>query len=361
MAIETKTWTRQELVKFILDMEQRLGVDTWKSDDIYLWPWIRMQLFFFLIRKLEHGKQETFDQQSSGTFVKRLIDSIRQLLRFYRIGQTEILFVGARSHRGEWQGTSYNKFFDPVRLTNEVFKRSVLAEYSPSTRNSTGTERIFSFTDVLFLLRFFLPRKKADKDLLGYRNQVIDYLHAQLPGIKTVALEKRVIANWIQLATAISAWELVLKRLRPKKILTLCYYQVNVYALNVAASKLKIPTIEMQHGPINSLHLAYGSFEHLPHSSRSALLPDTFLSWETESMRSLKKSFPQKDAIVVGQPWANFLESKAPILPKTKKVITYAVQPVSIGEIFPAYLVKWIRESLSEYSWRFRLHPRQFK
>ncbi len=352
-------WTRRETVKLILDMEQELNTDNWKTDGIYYWPWFRMQLFSFLVRNLELAEVEGVKTETPNTLAQRFIDSIRQLAKFIRIGRADILFVGAQSHRGVWQGKSYNKFFDPIRLSAEFINLSALAEYSGSTKESAGGARIFSFTDILFLLRFFVAKKKMSPDFAVYRDQVILYLQRRLPDTNTKALVKSVNTYWPLLIRNIRAWKIVLGTLRPKKIITLCYYSQKVYALNAAAAEKGIPVFEMQHGPINPLHLAYGKYETLPQSNSSTLLPASFLVWDKSTQQTLNESFPQKTAVIVGQPWISFLESQVPPMSKKKKIITYAMQPRIAGEFFPSYLLKWIQESSHEYTWWFRLHPRQ--
>jgi hypothetical protein len=130
--------------------------------------------------------------------------------------------------------------------------------------------------------------------------------------------------------------------------------------LNVVASRRGIATFEMQHGPINQYHLAYGSYAHMPAIADSPLLPKQFLVWDRSSQQTLDASFPNKTSRITGQPWIDFIEKKYPAQTRTGKNIVYALQPVSeIGDQFPSFMVTWIKESSAEYQWRLRLHPRQ--
>jgi hypothetical protein len=173
--------------------------------------------------------------------------------------------------------------------------------------------------------------------------------------------ETKLISAWVNTKRDASIWEFIFKRINPKAVFTLCYYADSVFAANLAASKLNLPKIEFQHGPINHLHLAYGSFDNASACHDSQFFPNIFLTWDANSKKVLDESLSGKQVINFGHPWFDYCEQQSnQSIEGKKKIITYALQPSQeMGVPLPMYLVKWINQSKDEYDWWFRLHPRQ--
>ena len=68
---------RVDVKKFIVQIEKDFSVNEWQVNDIYLWPIIRIKLFFYLINKIE-SEIKISSIQSRGS--NQNISPIRKLL-----------------------------------------------------------------------------------------------------------------------------------------------------------------------------------------------------------------------------------------------------------------------------------------
>jgi hypothetical protein len=356
-----KNWSRERTVDLIFKIEENEDLLGAKVNDVLIWPWIRVKLFFLLLRKLE-GRGKLINKSLKPKRFSQLKSSLIFLNEFFRLlrnRKSKFLFVGEKSHRAHFNGVSFNKFFDPIRK-NVLNECGVLVEYSFSTKDAFLKSKNLSYAILKKYGRYFFRYRNIDSKF--WKNLEIS-LHEINTGLSKEELHSAVIqlkSQWKSIIIEKEVWNFILRILKPEKIFTLCYYSNPVYSLNIAANELKIPTIEMQHGPINAFHLAYGSFKQTLNQTTSALLPQRFLAWDSFSLNVLSKSFPTKEINILGLPWLNFLSTQNLNLKTDKKIILYALQPISeIGEAFPDFLIKWIKQSKESFMWYIRLHPRQ--
>ncbi|WP_187240734.1 hypothetical protein [Mesonia sp. HuA40] len=152
--------------------------------------------------------------------------------------------------------------------------------------------------------------------------------------------------------------KIVLNRIKAKQIHFLCYYSEFNYALIAAAKKLNIKTVEMQHGPQTSIHLAYGSWSRVPKNGYSTL-PQEFWSWDKISANVIKcwiKNNEHHKVRVVGHPWVDYWRIDNF---QDKRFILYSLQPnpPSFEELFSKPILNLITQT--KEPWLIRLHPRQ--
>jgi hypothetical protein len=143
-------------------------------------------------------------------------------------------------------------------------------------------------------------------------------------------------------------------------VVILCYYSDDIMALIVAANKLSIETIEMQHGPQTDIHLAYGSWSNVPDVGYD-MLPRTYWCWDSYSKNVLKKWVGNNTLYTVkvsGNPWVNYWQSKKESY-SYQDYIFYSLQPnpITIEQLFPENIIHFIKNE--SYKWFIRLHPRQ--
>lgn len=362
-------WNRGQIVNLLLDFEQKVKPETFVVDDVKIWPWVRVQLFFYLIDEFEgkgnikRNDGQSFIKNPFVRIVKNLSSTIKETVKLAKYKEADYLYVGYSAHRGTYNGVSYNRFFDSFRK-NFPEKRSLLIEYSTLTSASYLPYGNVNFPSLKWLHnKIFRKDKPISKTFFqelakefGSFLKEHEIMEEKIVSFIDNSLPKR----WYEVQENYAVWKVLLNWIKPKKIFTLCYYNGCVYGLNLAADSLGIETYEMQHGPINDIHLSYGSFHHIPFVSDSTLFPKVFLTWEKNSKKALEKSFPKKQIIEIGHPWLDFIQEAERGKSEYQKIITFALQPASeIEEIFPSFVVEWIKDSSKEFTWWFRLHPRQ--
>jgi hypothetical protein len=356
--------TRAQIVALILKLEEKNELKESTLGGINIWPFIRVKLFFFLIKTLQQEtikNNNTIRKIDKSIIVRKFLRSIKEWYRFNNLKKSKLLFVGHSLYRAKFNDISYNKFFDPLRTIQE-FSHYPLIEYSTPIANSYKSDYTFSFLTLqeLFKLNYVKETKKSLQfwaDLESHLGQFSKELDVQ---ISVGMFIKSIKKSWDKIHRTKSTWKRILNKVQPSRVVTLCYYTDAIYSLNLAAAELGIITQEMQHGPMSPMHLAYGMFDKLSNITDTPLLPQQFLVWNDHTKQQLSRSFPSKIIEVVGLPWFDFIEKNTSQINTIDKSILYALQPTVAFETFPDYLIKWIKQSSTVYKWYFRLHPRQF-
>lgn len=148
----------------------------------------------------------------------------------------------------------------------------------------------------------------------------------------------------------------LLKTISPKLIWSYCYYDNNMMALNRAANKLNIKTIEYQHSQQSDEHFAYAKWQRI--DDYREFFPKSFWLWSQSDGDRLKKNFSGKKYIpqvIVGGNLA-IIQKKEQFKNKSAKAhkgILVSLQ----GAWIPDFVESAIAQD-TEHVWYFRLHPR---
>ncbi len=163
-------------------------------------------------------------------------------------------------------------------------------------------------------------------------------------------------------------WENIFLDTKCKAIIT---YQPDEFICS-AASKLKIKTIELQHGEIYDNHIHYKNFK-----SKRRYIPDIFFCWDDYSKKKSKDLFIAKKSIKIGLPELfsfkrnKTLFSNNPFCSCKKYIlVTLNHKYNSIYGSYPDYLlgpnnklgIRFLYEFIVEkriegLCWKFRFHP----
>jgi hypothetical protein len=377
--------SRKDISEYILNLEIQFPVNDWLFNSVHIWPYVRIQLFLFLINKIE-TKCENNDITSSYVhdntkinFIKKtyiylsiIYDSIKHILFLAALKKKKFLFVGADSHRVDFKGFRYNRYFDTLIDTYDLKKSSYFLEYG----RVTDKNKIYNNPNLLILDRCFsnyLSYLKFKKKFLknvtpdifslnGYDNFIKfigshDLLKDFALQFNSDRIQEKYHADW---NTYFNFFTKTLKYINPDKVMILCYYDFQMMALVAACNSLNIPTIEMQHGPQPETHLSYGSWYNMPDKGY-LVMPKYFWNWDENSKANIDKWSGGKKKVVsllYGNPWINYW-IKFSNEKHEKNIILYSLQPspVNIDQLFSHSIINLIKQS--SYIWYIRLHPRQ--
>ncbi len=96
-----------------------------------------------------------------------------------------------------------------------------------------------------------------------------------------------------------------LERTRCRCLIIECWYSGIAMAATLAALRLGIPTVEIQHGHQGPTHFAYVSWTRKPHGGYE-VIPETFWTWGTEDATAVPANErPGKKVFVGGNLWMN--------------------------------------------------------
>jgi hypothetical protein len=153
--------------------------------------------------------------------------------------------------------------------------------------------------------------------------------------------------------------EQFLERLRPSLLILVNSYGNNTTFVN-ASKRLKIPTVELQHGIINSNHMGY----HFPNGSVDGIdaFPDYFFSFGEYWRTAASFPIPKDKVMSVGFPfgesqrkiWLDQNKNKKQVLFLSQRVIGDGLSKIALdtAKKLPDYMVVYKLHPKQYYSWR---------
>ncbi|RUA35654.1 MAG: hypothetical protein DSY77_02315 [Bacteroidetes bacterium] len=351
--------SRKALVDKLQELELKYDVHLWQMEGVQVWPIIKKNIFFYHFQK---SKQQENKQASKNLILKNKIKGVLKRIKafyyvnFKNIPKADIVFSGAPSHRINYKGEFINRYFDPIMDQTEG--SYVLAEYKKlPKRKIYGKERV---TDLAIYLPAFTKSSSFNKswNILrqneGFANFLKDLENIQLIDISL--LRSKVFSNLNNILNWRSLFQWFLKNTKAKAAFGLCYYNSQMYGMNLAARGLNIPCVDMQHGTQGLLHTSYNIQKH-PDKGYNAL-PTHFWVWDELSKKDLEINHKNYKIIKGGNPSLSFSANKELdfSFDQKKPSVLITVQP--LVEILPDYIYQSIKETASQFNWWIRLHPR---
>jgi len=362
-----KTLERTELTELFSLWEKQLPVENWEVAGIFLWPIIKKNIYF----SLYVDNSEKKEKKQNPSVLKRTTKKIQQHIkaRLYlnslKLEKATFLFCSSYEQRILFQEKEFNRFLEPIMdyLEDKEFN-SYFFEYPFS--NKSKANRPDRIIDIRKLLVLFSTSKykKSYSEKLGRLDGFISFIEGVYieTGIDPSFIKKRILKNIL----AIKSWEgvftKVIKLTQPKFILGLVYYSNPIYGLNLAANKLGVHSIDLQHGGLGPAHPAY-YFSKVPKGGYN-ILPKTFWAWNSSSYQDIYKWSKGTSHQVIngGNPWIGYLSksvkrhSPKATSEKFKPVILFTLQP--IGDIISPYFIEVILKTKHKFDWWLRFHPR---
>lgn len=374
---------RSDIANYVTGLEKQFPVNGWTVGGIHLWPYLRIQLFFFLINELESQEQKkpAAKQAVSGSLpgskqsskIKIYVKNVMSAFKFWfwlnNIKQRHYVFVAYDAHRVDYGNKRFNRFFDPLISKYKLANDIALIDYMPNNRELVNYgEHLIDYTShyaeyIAFskLAGKIRKKEKVTTQLEGYgqfldflsRNSVTTKFAERYPLKKVIAIAEESIMPYMEYFSTI------LKKLKPQTVFTLCYYNQQAMIFVAAANRLGIKTVEMQHGPQPCEHLCFGQWSNMPQSGYD-FLPRNFWCWDKESESVIKNWAAETKlykAVNAGNPWIDYCLEK-PKISSDQEFILYSLQPepVSLNELFSSQIINTIKAS--GLLWYLRLHPR---
>ena len=362
---------RNDIKNYILKIEQQFPVDSWKVNDLAIWPTLRIKLFFYLINVVEVGNKVQIEKVKKLSILQKIKAELKKLDAIFhyfsllkKLPKKKYLFVGADSHRVNFKSKRFNRYFDILIDKYQIEKDSLYFEYGHDTKNQYNSNLIFTFNKALhgyLLLKKGYPVKVKFSgiqfdDFLNFLDQE-DFNQNFLKKYTKSYFNKWASETFFH---KVNFFTKTLEKIKPTQIMILCYYIEDNFALIVAANQLGIKTIEMQHGPQTDIHLSYGSWTKIP-SEGYSMIPTVFWSWDEYSKNVLNKWINNNknySVINIGNPWVDYWKTTDSDY-EYEDYIFYSLQPnpITIEQLFPEPIFDFIKNE--PYKWFIRLHPRQ--
>lgn len=285
----------QEYMRWIWELERRFAVDDWRVAGADLWPVARVQLASAL-RATGDTQPQGGTVQDSPRGVRKLVQAILAQHRATSADHAhnalpvrcaDVLVLHHSAYRSLAGGVYYDRLLDYLR--EELSRRGITSlglEYCPS--GAFRAPRALPTHYIQDELHFANLRNRvhcgvssADVQRMWHYRDVV--LAAQAAGASVPGLAPRLLARQ---AGLLNRWAALfthyLKSSEAKLALTTYYYSMEGMALCLAARRLGIPCVDVQHGVQGHSHFAYAPWQGAPENSFNTL-PTVFWCWDDES------------------------------------------------------------------------------
>lgn len=380
------------LVQFLIGLENKYPVDEWVVDGVHIWPLARNLIGAVLDNHIAGcwGKDVHVETQLSrqrtiakklvlygkilmqtllGNFKLSVCDSKhRQRLQF-----ADVVILGDSIGRNVCMpnGELMEHNVDPIRYEFERRGYSVMrfevinnSLRYPRWGNSYIVDDLIVKVLVKRKIAFFMGKGKKI-EYPSFEQMIKECI--EVCG-NDEYINSRGISGELKFIQYLSEEFLVLlKRIKPCMVLLTCWYSNTKMALTLAAHKLGVPVVDVQHGVAggSGRHFAYCDWIHIPHGGYE-LLPDYMWVWNQADYNAIARwGMGAVTPILGGHPmnilWCNpendileYYHNKFEReFGREYPFILFSLQP---GLNYPDWIVDFINTS-HEYTWLIRLHP----
>lgn len=364
---------RENITDFFSKLEKELPVDKWTYDNIEVWPFIKVSLFFYLLGKRKNidlisiSNNRPKNTSSLSEKIKKFVFKITHPIKFKRfidnLNQKDIVIYSHKTYRTEFNGKNFNKFFDPLIENGKIGNKKniyfIEDFYNYDINTLMHSELIM---DVRLPFNYFLSgisKKKIALKGEKYDEFLNNYLSEKIFDDFKKVIHPNNFSNFFKAIYYKSLFfEKILKKVSPQKLYITCYYCNTSIPVTIAAKKLGIEVIEMQHGVMESHHISYGVWYKSPKEGYK-MLPDKIWNWDSKSKEIIEKNFETVKAkpFIGGNPWVDYFQNNNITYPNSNFIL-YTLQPfIEYPILFSKSLIKAVNEL--DYTWYLRLHPRQ--
>jgi hypothetical protein len=366
---------RKELLQVLNDAERRFPVNTWRIGEIYVWPIIKIDLFFRHVKVENHQKDFVENTQvRKPSFLNSIFQVLYSLLSYWVLvlsshlfkTKVNVLFSDSFGHRVWLKDKYINRYFEPL-ITEFIkednnFKSITLNDDLADQDKYPSSERIFFTSNYIRGAKLVghLFRRHPKQYLPDFDDFVGLFDKDEFYYLKVNKYKDWLVARCLHVVSLERIVRAFLRKYEPNVIFELCYYSSLRFAINLASRKKGIKTIEMQHGGMGHEHVSYANWSNVPELGFN-VLPNTFWVWDDASGKLLNSWIEKKgnhSVIVGGNPWLGYVDAcddtKYEFI-EGKTIILYTMQYREIEE----YILDAIALSPEAYQWWVRLHPRK--
>jgi hypothetical protein len=278
------------IAESIYAIEHRLELEVldWTVGDVHLWPLYRVELYHRLFRAAAGAASMTAPAHPGQLLARGVMP-----LPVSRPGRVWLASDGV-----SWQqigDREIERFCSPVAMTCRRLGRDamIVDRGSPSPRATDGDSAVAWWTPVVqrakaraLVASRVRPDLRHDRLVARVRQAAADL------GISLPPLSARRFDAMSRAVDALARQ--FIPRMRHERVgavLVVSYYDVAGFAFVLAAARLGVPSVDIQHGATGELHPGYANWRRVPRGG-FRLLPSWFWAWSGE------------DAAVVDQ-WAS--------------------------------------------------------
>ena len=337
----------------IEDIENKINVSNFKYEDFNFWPIIKLK---FIQKVRLENRMNKFSTDKKNLILKLL----GFFISFYKYTRNriskekiDILYLTRSSdYTKKPNNEVFNQYVDPMlNFVGEELKIKILEINNINKQASKNLKNDNINLD--FVAKYSILKAKI-KRLLRINKILtdIDFLKKNLD-LNNIENELSIISGYSK------EFEKILKKLKPKAVYIICFYDLPSFAMSLACHRLKIKVIEYQHGFLNDYNNMYTNWKNLPNHGFE-LLPDIFWVWAEDNAKKINKwssKTTKHKAIVGGNIYLSYRSKLAKFEKKEniskKKNILVVLQFTELPEFF----INYLKKNKDNFNWYFRYHP----
>ncbi len=205
-------------------------------------------------------------------------------------------------------------------------------------------QRLKDFT-IIQKLKDRFKKKNLDVYLEDY-NVFLELLSKEIPNTQSLSISETDMIRWTNKIKALDVfYTRMFSKVQPEKIIFPGYYAWdNLYAAVFTANKLKIRTIDFQHGPQTNVHMVFSSWTKIPDGGYG-IMPTEYWTWDENSKINIDKWAQKTSNVIskiVGQPYLEYWKQKNKDLVEEKKIVLYSLQLMPLTQMLSDIIIALI-------------------
>ncbi|MBU3604128.1 hypothetical protein [Polynucleobacter sp. AP-Kaivos-20-H2] len=346
----------------IAKYEESHAVESYLSEGWHVWPLLRNALAWNFFPETDQLIVLDNVARKFINVLKRLYSKIIyfSLYRFQYFEHLDSIFIVSSSRRVNIDGVSHEIYSDPmVELCLKHGINCRAWEISAGSKNQRN--KSFKFGGRMKNETRIRKSEKLESEVPEWFD---DYqiLASEIIGrkihwqevcqlINITTTRAKIFQDWFQLS-------------KPKIIFSVCWFDAINMAAIMAAKKLSIVSVEIQHGIQGINHPGYSLWLKFP-AGGYEVYPDIFWEWGVRSVEEIRKYNPilssKSLAIEGGNLWLNSWKEKK-ISSVRNKVDEDCLTILVVLQLDPpTALIKAINECEMRWRWIVRFHPTRSK
>lgn len=360
--------TQDALLDALQDYEASHAVENYMVDGWHVWPFLKMALRLgWLPREARPSWRSRLQYLFKATWPGRVALGLSRLPGRLRrsaesrapaaAGPVDALLLTLAERRVSREGKSYEIYTDPfvaaltdLGLSCRVWEQGCagVAQHFPSTRVDLALNREAGQRGL------FSPVPGAPHWFAEMQGLLLTCVGRTVPWHELYWL----LESCLQRSRVFEGW---LRRLAPRVLFVVCWYDPIVMAAVMAARRCGIRTVEIQHGLQGRRHAGYSGWLRSP-AGGYEVLPDVFWCWGNDAaaeLRQFNPGFPAELRVLAGgNLWLNEWKKQLPQRRQARQAAGAGRRLlVTLQREVPPLLLDLLKGSPAMWTWVIRFHP----
>lgn len=354
----------KELMEKFLEFEYKYKMFGVKINDVHVWHYIRFYVYHDLLKMCGIAdvlpRCHKLPKRNYKTTWKDFIRKNVVCNQFFA-HERDILII---PHERKYMDGNYYSKCIYTNLLDEKLSNShyILDGKSVNDKYEIQKSKNILYCDLESFKKFKkvkVPLKMASKSEINSKiiEPIEQYFDVNISGgykrewFNTISVRINTREYWVRY------YEYMLQKISPKLILVVVSYEFNRMILCEVAKKKKIPVVELQHGRIGDMHIAYNFYKKINLPG----FPDYIFTYGRFEKENTRFPISEKRIISVGYPELErnyYLYKKQKKENKEKKIILFISQmQVEIAQYANALASKL---DMEKYHIIYKLHPKEY-